>query len=79
MNIDVAIDMTPYKSKSGKKSGVTGFITGDDYIVVQFNYSEVYKYTYQSAGKSTIEKMKSLALAKRGLSTFISQNDPGYI
>ena len=33
--------MTPYKSKSGKKSGVTGFITGDDYIVVQFNYSEM--------------------------------------
>ena len=71
--------MTPYKSKSGKKSGVTGFITGDDYIVVQFNYSEVYKYTYQSAGKPTIEKMKSLALAKQGLSTFISQNQPGYI
>jgi len=71
--------MTPYKSRSGKQSGVTAFQIGDDYIIVQFNHSENYKYTYDSAGSSTIEKMKSLALVQQGLSTFISQNKPQYI
>ena len=71
--------MIPYKSGSGKKSGVTAYQIGDDHIIVRFNDSENYKYTYSSAGSSTIEKMKSLALAQQGLSTFISQNQPGYI
>jgi hypothetical protein len=70
--------MTPYKSKSGKYSGVTAYQIGRDYIAVQFNHSEVYKYTYSSAGKAVIEKMKSLALANKGLSTYISRHQPPY-
>jgi len=71
--------MTTYKSKSGKHSGVTAYQNGHNYIIVQFNHSVVYKYTYRSAGKPTIEKMKALALANKGLSTFISQHQPAYV
>lgn len=70
--------MTRYRSKSGKNSGVTGFNIGEDYIVVQFNFEQEYKYTYKSAGASVIEKMKTLAEKQKGLSTFISRNDPLY-
>jgi hypothetical protein len=70
--------MTPYKSASGKGSGVTAFEIGDDYIIVQFNRLECYVYDDRSAGLAIIKKMKSLAAAQRGLSTFISQSKPGY-
>lgn len=70
--------MTPYKSKSGKTSGVTGFETGSDYIIVEFNHAERYTYTYQSAGRIAIEEMKRLAAARRGLSTYISRRHPAY-
>ena len=70
--------MKPYKSKSGKNSGVTGYQAGKDYIIVQFKSGEVYKYTNASAGIEMIEKMKKLAAANVGLSTFISQFNPAY-
>jgi len=70
--------MTPYKSKSGKPSGVTGFKIGEDYIVIQFNYSDQYTYSYKSAGSTAIEKMSALAMKQKGLSTFISQHNPEY-
>ena len=70
--------MIPYKSRSGKKSGVTAYSIGNDFIVVQFKDSEAYKYTYNSAGRSTIERMKSHAINQLGLSTFIAQNKPNF-
>ena len=70
--------MHPYRSKSGKISGVTAYETGSNFILVQFNYENTYKYTYRSAGKTVIEKMKTLALSQQGLGTFISQNKPPY-
>jgi hypothetical protein len=70
--------MTSYSSKSGKASGVTGYRIGRDFIVVQFHGSKNYKYSYQSAGKPVVEKMKRLALASEGLSTYITQNDPKF-
>lgn len=72
--------MTPYHSKTGKKSGVTAFRIGEEYIKVKFEHSEkIYTYTYDSEDRSTIEEMKSLALAQKGLSTFISKHDPRYV
>jgi len=71
--------MTPYKSKSRKKSGVTAFRIGKDHIVVEFKHSEIYTYSYDTAGKPIIEKMKALALAQDGLSTFISRHQPNYV
>jgi hypothetical protein len=70
--------MEPYKSKSGKDSGVVGYELGNDYIIVEFKTGDVYKYTYESAGIEIIEEMKRRAKANNGLSTFISQDDPPY-
>lgn len=70
--------MIPYSSSSGKQSGVIAFEIGRDFIVVQFDHLKTYTYTYERAGASTVEKMKDLALAQNGLSTFIAQHDPGF-
>ena len=70
--------MKPYKSKSGKHSGVVSYQAGRDYIIVQFEGGELYKYTNASAGTKAIETMKKLALDNRGLSSFISQQQPSY-
>ena len=64
--------MERYKNLEGH-SGVTGYEISDDSIRVEFNYDTVYEYTYASAGKRIIEKMKKLAVAGKGLSTYISQ------
>jgi hypothetical protein len=69
--------MTPYHSQSKKTSGVIAFEIRTDAIVVKFQ-EHTYLYTYKSAGKSTIERMKKYALAQKGLSTFISQHQPAY-
>jgi hypothetical protein len=69
--------MKPYLSRSGKKSGVIAYETGADYIVVEFAASR-YKYSYSSCGREAVETMKKLALASKGLSSFISRNDPAY-
>ena len=68
--------MKPYKSKGGKHSGVVGHQPGKDYIIVQFESGELYKYTNASAGTETIETTKELATATNGLNTFISRKDP---
>lgn len=70
--------MESYSSRSGKKSGVIAFEIGRDFIIVQFEGYKKYTYTYRSAGTSVVEKMKSLALAQQGLSTFISKHDPKF-
>jgi hypothetical protein len=54
-------------------SGVTAYEIGNDSIQIEFAGEAVYLYTYQSAGRHNIEKMKSLARAGTGLSAFISQ------
>ena len=64
-------EMKRYKNISGN-SGVTAYEVNEDNISIQFN-DAVYLYTYASAGKKTIEKMKKLAAAGKGLSTYISQ------
>jgi hypothetical protein len=70
--------MAPYKSKSGKDSGVIAYEIGDDYIIVEFKTGDIYTYSYSSAGEDVIKEMKRRALANKGLSTFISQEDPGF-
>jgi len=65
--------MKKYLNKEGH-SGVTGYEVSTAGISVEFNHDAVYLYTYKSAGKKAIEKMKELAEAGRGLSTYISQN-----
>lgn len=64
--------MKRYKNLEGH-SGVTGYEIAPDAITVQFNHEAIYRYTYASAGKRIIEKMKQLAAGGKGLSTYISQ------
>jgi hypothetical protein len=66
--------MTSYTSTSGKSSGVTAYEIGDDYIKVKFGSYKTYKYPYSLNDEGTIDTMKELALASRGLSSFIAKN-----
>lgn len=66
--------MQPYRDPSGN-SGVTHYETGDDYIMVKFLEDKPpYRYSYASAGKQHVNRMKTLAAAGRGLGTYISQH-----
>jgi hypothetical protein len=69
--------MTRYTSLSGKQGGVTAYEISNDFIIVEF-YTKQYKYSYSSCGKKATDIMKSLALASKGLSTFISKNKPSF-
>lgn len=71
--------MEPYKNLGGD-SGVAAYQLGGDFIIVQFKSGQwtVYTYTYQSAGSSAVETMKSLARQGHGLNSYISMNKPGY-
>ena len=64
--------MQTYRNKSGE-SGVIAYEIGDDYIDVKFK-SGVYRYSYHSAGKTNVEKMKKLAKSGEGLNAFINVN-----
>jgi len=64
--------MQPYKNLSGN-SGVVAYDLGAGSITVQFINGDRYLYTEESAGAANIAHMQRLAIAGRGLSTFISQ------
>lgn len=70
--------MIPYTGSGRKQPGVTAYEFNADSITVEFRSGERYVYTYSSAGASTIEAMKNIALANEGLSTFIAQQKPPY-
>lgn len=64
--------MERYKNLGGD-SGVAAYEIGDDFIKVQFNDGSLYLYTNQSAESNNIEQMKRLAIAGRGLNSFIGR------
>lgn len=70
--------MTPYKSKSNNRSGVIAYDIKENGISIQFQDGTKYLYTISSAGKPAIEVMINCALNNKGLSTYISQNNPEY-
>lgn len=59
---------------TSKKSGVIAYEYGSNYIKVQFSRGGSYIYSYESAGKEHIEKMKQLADSGSGLNTYINKN-----
>jgi len=71
--------MQPYTNLSGQ-SNVRAYQTGVDFIIIEFmsGHETFYKYTYVSAGSSTIEHMKNLANQGHGLNSYISKNKPGF-
>lgn len=64
--------MENYKNLGGD-SNVAAYEIGSDSIKVQFRDGSLYTYTYQSAGQSNIEQMKTLAIAGQGLNSFINR------
>jgi hypothetical protein len=64
--------MKKYANKSGT-SGVIAYDTESEAICIRFDGGAIYKYTYGSAGKTRVEKMKKLAELGEGLATYISR------
>lgn len=62
-----------YKNLSGASTVVRYEIT-KDVVTVQFKNNSVYNYSNQSAGMDKIAKMKELAVAGKGLGTYITAN-----
>lgn len=62
--------MKKYKNLSGK-STVAAFEIAKDYMKIGFTSHEVYRYSNQSVGGDNLKQMKTLALAGKGLGTFI--------
>lgn len=68
--------MTEYKNLSGD-SGVAAYELAEHSIQVEFQGGDVYLYTRDSVGEENLVRMKKLADAGKGLSTFISQHVRG--
>jgi len=64
--------MKRYRNRGGN-SGVKSYDMGDTFIKVTFADGEIYLYDYSNPGKNHVEKMKILARAGKGLSTYISR------
>lgn len=62
-----------YKNLGGD-SKVARFYLAQDAVTVQFKDASVYRYTNQSADPANIKKMKQLAVAGKGLGTFIKSS-----
>ena len=62
-----------YKNLSGD-SKVARYEIRKDSVTIRFTDNSVFRYTNQSADPGNISKMKSLALAGKGLGTFIDAN-----
>ncbi|MFI5349669.1 MAG: hypothetical protein ACHQ2Z_09005 [Elusimicrobiota bacterium] len=62
-----------YKNLSGD-SKVVKFEIKKDGMKVRFADHSIFRYTNQSAGPENISKMKTLAMAGKGLGTFIDGN-----
>ena len=65
--------MTRYLNLSGK-SGVRAYEIRDQSIVIEFRYKGKYIYNYERPGREHVEEMKRLAVAGKGLSTYISRD-----
>jgi hypothetical protein len=67
--------MKRYGNSAGT-SGVAFFDDGPDFLKVQFRDSDEFVYIYDHVvpGAADVARMKALAVAGRGLSTYISQH-----
>ncbi len=65
--------MNNYKNLSGG-SGITQYQIEQTEIAIEFKGGKVYRWSYESAGRSNIEQMKAYAVAGSGLNSFIMKN-----
>ena len=57
-----------------RRGGAVAFEIGPESIDVEFSSGWIYRFTYERPGALRVERMKELALAGHGLSTFISRH-----
>lgn len=57
----------------GRATGAVAYEIADDAITIQFQDGAVYLYDYAATGEENVEKMKELAAAGRGLTSFINR------
>ena len=55
-------------------SGIVAYVTTPTSIIVRFVSGELYEYSDRKPGRAAVARMKELAEAGRGLSTYISQH-----
>ena len=65
--------MPRYARLSGD-AGVVSYESTRDSITLTFVNGDRYLYTHARPGRAAVERMKALAEAGRGLSTFVSQH-----
>ena len=65
--------MPRYSNLSGD-SGVIAYETSPDSITLAFANGDRYLYSHAGPGRDAVERMKALAKAGRGLSTFVSRH-----
>jgi hypothetical protein len=64
--------MQPY-GEHVRKHGVVAYEIAPDSIDVEFTSGWIYHFTYNNPGQLRVERMKELAQAGHGLSTFINR------
>ena len=72
MSTSSTLDLTPYRNRDGN-SGVSAFQLSDDDIIVRFVDGGTYRYGPERPGSYHVGQMKSLAMAGRGLATYINR------
>lgn len=65
--------MKRYGNTHGR-SGVVAYATTPTSIIVRFVNGHLYEYSNARPGRAAVTRMKALAAAGRGLSTFIAQH-----
>lgn len=65
--------MQRYRNLSGN-SGVVAYTLHDDAIDVRFREGGVYRYDASAPGIGHVTRMRELALAGRGLATYINRH-----
>jgi hypothetical protein len=65
--------MQPYRNHSGE-AGVIAYEYGEDWIRLRFIRGSSYTYSAAHIGKANVIKMKKLADAGKGLTTFINRH-----
>jgi hypothetical protein len=63
----------PYQNLSGN-SGIVEFKNQPDFIIVRFDGGDLYVYMSEKVSRRHVEEMKRLAVAGKGLSTYITQH-----
>ena len=71
-------EMKRYNTTSGRESNIVSYDVGNDYIIIEYSDSKKFKYSHNSAGAMAVETMKVLAKNQNGLTTYITEKNPGF-